>query len=151
LPLLPAGSEQAKWIRDHIRELEAGKGPAQPVQPGASTTPQWAQRLGPLGPILLALWKFKSVLSFVAFFGFYWQMCGMKFGLGFAVLLLSHELGHFIDIKRRGLPADMPMFVPGLGAFVRWNALGVSQEVRAAISLAGPLAGWFSAAICAVV
>src|ERR1700686_1816325 len=57
-------------------------------------------------------------------------------------------LGHFIDIKRRGLPAEMPVFLPGLGAYVRWQALGVSQDTRAAVSLAGPLAGWLGAAVC---
>jgi len=42
----------------------------------------------------------------------------------------------------------MPVFLPGLGAYVRWQALGVSQETRAAVSLAGPLAGWLGAAVC---
>jgi Zn-dependent protease len=150
LPLLPPLSQQAAWIRDHVRELEAGGHGAGAATPGASAKGHWAERLGPLGPIILALWKFKSVLSFVAFFAVYWQLWGARFGIGFAMLVLIHEMGHFIDIKRRGLPADMPMFVPGLGAYVRWNALGVSLETRAAISLAGPLAGWFAAAICAV-
>jgi Zn-dependent protease len=43
------------------------------------------------------------------------------------------------------------MFLPGLGAYVKWNALGVPLETRAAVSLAGPLAGWFASAICALV
>src|SRR5277367_6872249 len=59
-------------------------------------------------------------------------------------------MGHYIDIKRRGLPAEMPVFLPGLGAYVCWHALGVSNETRAAVSLAGPLAGWLSAAACAL-
>jgi Zn-dependent protease len=58
-------------------------------------------------------------------------------------------MGHFIDIKRRGLPAEMPVFLPGLGAYVRWQALGVSLETRAKISLAGPLSGFFTAVACA--
>jgi Zn-dependent protease len=152
LPLLPPQSAQAEWIRGHIRELETGPGAAKsaPSGPAASTTPDWARRLGPLGAIALSLWKFKSLFSFALFLGVYWQLWGWKFGLGFAVLILIHEMGHFIDIKRRGLPVDMPMFVPGLGAYVRWNALGVSLETRAAVALAGPLAGWFAAACCAV-
>lgn len=151
LPLLPPNSKQAEWIRDHVRELESATGSGHPSpQAPASVNRHWAQKLGPIGPILLALWKFKPLLSFIAFFGLYWQFWGWKFGLGFAVLVLIHEMGHFIDIKRRGLPADMPMFLPGLGAYVRWNALGVPLETRAAISLAGPLAGFFAAAICGV-
>jgi len=150
LPLLPAKSAQAEWIRDHVRELETATPTQASVQRGPNTTPDWAKKLGPVGPLLLALWKFKFLFSFVAFWGVYWQLWGAAFGIGFAVTILVHEMGHFIDIKRRGLPADMPMFLPGLGAYVRWNAIGVSLETRAAVSLAGPLAGWFAAGICAL-
>jgi Zn-dependent protease len=147
LPLLPAQSVQAEWIRKHVAELDTGRSP-QISHPASSTTPQWARKLGPLGPILLALLKFKSLFSFVAFFGFYWTLWGAKFGIGFAVLILIHEMGHFIDIKRRGLPADMPMFLPGFGAYVKWNALGVPLETRSAVSLAGPCAGALAAGVC---
>ncbi|HEX3155028.1 MAG TPA: site-2 protease family protein [Candidatus Angelobacter sp.] len=148
LPLLPAQSLQAEWIRNHVRELEAGF--SQPRHQTSSSAPQWAKKLGPLGPILLAILKFKSLFSFVAFFGFYWTLWGAKFGIGFAVLILIHEMGHFIDVKRRGLPADMPMFLPGFGAYVKWNALGVSLETRSAVSLAGPFAGALAAGLCAL-
>jgi len=140
---------QAEWIRNHVRELEAGTS-SQSSRSTSSTTPQWAKKLGPLGTVLLALLKYKSLFSFVAFFGYYWSVWGAKFGVGFAVLILIHEMGHFIDIKRRGLPADMPMFLPGLGAYVKWNALGVSLEARSAVSLAGPFAGALAAGLCAL-
>jgi Zn-dependent protease len=148
LPLLPAQSIQAEWIRNHVREIQSGAPSGQNSSARAHDTPPWVKRLGPLGPILLALLKFKSLFSFVAFFGFYWTLWGAKFGIGFAVLILIHEMGHFIDIKRRGLPADMPMFLPGLGAYVKWNGLGVSVEARSAISLAGPFAGALVAGVC---
>jgi Zn-dependent protease len=101
--------------------------------------------------LLGAIFKLKFLLSFVAFFGVYWAMFGAKFGIGFAVLILLHEMGHYIDVKRRGLPADMPVFLPGLGAYVRWQALGVPIETQAAVSLAGPLAGFFAAVVCAAI
>lgn len=150
LPLLPTESAQAEWIRNHISQLDSGAASPQSAAPGSHETSQWVKRLGPLGPILLALFKFKSLFSFVAFFGFYWSLWGPRFGIGFALLILIHEMGHFIDIKRRGLPAEMPMFLPGLGAYVKWNALGVSLETRAAISLAGPCAGALAAGVCAL-
>src|SRR5712672_1633269 len=59
-------------------------------------------------------------------------------------------MGHFVEIKRRGLPADMPVFLPGFGAYVRWSALGVSAQTRAFVSLAGPMAGCIGAAVCAL-
>src|ERR1700691_1432274 len=43
----------------------------------------------------------------------------------------------------------MPVFLPGLGAYVRWQALGVSIGTRAAVSLAGPLAGLLASVACA--
>jgi Zn-dependent protease len=157
LQFLPRGSKQYDWIQQHTRELEIA---AQPSMHPESKENKWAKRLGPVGPIaillakaktvLLALFKLKFLLSFVAFIGIYWAAFGMKFGIGFAVLILLHEMGHFIDIKRRGLPAEMPVFLPGLGAYVRWQAMGVPLETRAAISLAGPLAGFFSALACAI-
>jgi Zn-dependent protease len=157
LPLLPPNSRQADWIVTHARSLDAA---ADRIQPPPSDN-KWAQRLGPVGPIavllakgkflLASIFKLKFLLSFVAFFGFYWAAFGVKFGLGFAVLILVHEMGHYIDIKRRGLPADMPVFLPGFGAYVRWQALGVPLETQAAISLAGPLAGFLGSVACAIV
>src|ERR1700730_16086423 len=90
-----------------------------------------------------------SVLSFLAFVVIYSAASGVKFGIGFAVLILIHEMGHFVDIKRRGLPADMPVFLPGLGADVGLQELGVPRETRAAVSLAGPLAGFLASLACA--
>jgi Zn-dependent protease len=156
LPLLPSNSRQASWIQQHARSLDVT---ADRVRPPPPSDNKWAQRLGPLGPIavllakskvlLTAIFKLKFLVSFAAFIGIYWGMFGMKFGIGFAMLILIHEMGHFIDIKRRGLPADMPVFLPGLGAYVRWQALGVPLETRAAVSLAGPLAGFFASVACA--
>ena len=157
LPLLPAASRQAAWIRDHALQLDLRADATE--RPKELEQRPWAKRLGPLAPIavllakskvLLVIFKLNFLLSLAAFMGVYWALYGAKFGIGFAVLILIHEMGHFIDIKRRGLPADMPVFLPGLGAYVRWQGLGVSLETRAAVSLAGPLAGWIASVVCAV-
>jgi Zn-dependent protease len=153
LQLLPPGSKQADWIRQHIQELDAAGRVGQSSGRGDK---QWAQPLGPAAPAApsrvprTARFRWTSLLSFAAFVAIYSAASGVKFGIGFAVLILIHEMGHFIDIKRRGLPADMPVFLPGLGAYVRWQAMGVSLETRAAVSLAGPLAGFLAALACAV-
>src|SRR3979490_2403854 len=155
LELLPPDSAQAEWVRGNTKRLDASAANA----PAVDARLGWAKKLGPFAPVailvikgktLLALFKLKFLLSLGAFVAFYWALYGVKFGVGFAFLILMHEMGHFIDIKRRGLPADMPVFLPGFGAFVRWKALGVSIETRAAISLAGPLAGLVVSVVCAV-
>lgn len=157
LPLLPLDSSQAQWIRDHARTLEISADAAKPPEPEN----KWIRKLGPVGPIaillakskalLLALFKLKFLFSFASFIGIYWALWGVWFGVGLAVLILLHEFGHFIDIKRRGLPAELPVFVPGLGAYVRWDAIGVPLETRAAVSLAGPFAGLLAAIACVAV
>jgi len=98
--------------------------------------------------VLFALFKLKFLFSFVAFIALYVAMFGWRYGLGISVSILIHEMGHYIDIRRRGLPAEMPIFLPGLGAYVRWTGLGVTRSQIAQISLAGPLAGWIAAALC---
>jgi Zn-dependent protease len=133
---------------------------AERLQPPPPPENKWAQKLGPVGPVALllakgkmffaAIFKLKFLLSFVAFFGFYWAAFGWKFGIGFAVLILIHEMGHYIDVKRRGLPADMPVFLPGFGAYVRWQAAGVPLEIQAEVSLAGPFAGFLASVVCAL-
>jgi Zn-dependent protease len=130
-------------------------------QPPQSQPPQshpWLKRLGPLGPFALLLLKFKTLFlllfklkflfSFLFFIALYVGLFGWRYGVGISVCILIHEMGHYIDVKRRGLPAEMPVFLPGFGAYVRWTALGVTRRQIAQISLAGPLAGWVAAAVC---
>ncbi|HEV2269470.1 MAG TPA: site-2 protease family protein [Steroidobacteraceae bacterium] len=155
LELLPEESAQAAWVRARLAELPPDAAPS-----GKSAAPQWTRKLGPLAPIavlllkgkfFLSLLKLPFLLSFAAFAGLYWGLYGARFGVGLAVLILVHEFGHFIELRRRGLAADLPMFVPGLGAYVRWTAAGVTSDARALVSLAGPLAGAVGAAFCALV
>ena len=155
LALLPHDSDQAEWIRNHARQLldRALDSELPKAQDSA-----WAKRLGPLGPIaifilkgksfFLAIFKFKFLFTLLSFLWIDCAMFGIRFGTGFTLLILIHELGHFIDIKRRGLPAEMPVFLPGFGAYVQWQAMGVSLGTRAAVSLAGPLAGWLASFGC---
>jgi len=144
LQLLPPSSTQAQWIEDHARSLELPTDPPQ-AQPLSTTVAQATRTPGQRGALSLG-----ALLSFVAFVVIYSRASGIEFGLGFATLILIHEMGHYIDIRRRGLPADMPIFLPGLGAYVRWQALGVPLSTRAAISLAGPFAGFLAAIACAL-
>jgi len=156
LRLLPPDSEHARWILAHANELGASIDSVH----GHASAGTWAKRLAPLGTLALVLakfksfffllFKFKSLFSLVAFIGFYWSLFGWAFGVGFAALIFIHEMGHYVEVKRRGLPAEMPVFLPGLGAYVKWIAMGVSLETRSAISLAGPMAGLLAAGACLI-
>jgi Zn-dependent protease len=156
LTLLPPDVKQAEWVREKMAALHQAHDESLSAPPKPSHV--WAKRLGPLAPLaiilakskglLLAVFKLKFLFSFFSFIAVYVTFWGWKFGAGFAVSILIHELGHYVDIRRRGLPAEMPVFLPGLGAYVKWDALGVTKRQIAEISLAGPLAGWMAAAAC---
>jgi len=119
---------------------------------------RWTKRLGPFAPIALFLLKIKSflfvllklkfLLSFLAFFAIYWALFGWQFAAGFIACLFIHEMGHYVAVRRRGLKADLPVFLPMMGAYVRWYSTGVSLEDLGAIALAGPIFGLGAAAFC---
>ena len=70
-----------------------------------------------------------------------------RFGLGFVLLILAHELGHMAEAKRQGLHVSLPVFIPFFGAFVTYRHSGIAPWKTALISLAGPLAGGIGAAV----
>lgn len=118
----------------------------------------WKKRLGPIGVLIALIVKFKTFLlliifkgkfliSILAFVGLYWAMFGWWFAVGLAGSVLLHELGHYFMVRRYGFSAELPMFIPGLGAYVKWNGANVDPGVRAQISLAGPLFGLISGLI----
>ena len=93
------------------------------------------------GLILGGLFKFKFALSFLISAGAYALVWGWRFGVGFVVLLLIHEMGHVIQLRREGVPASAPMFIPFLGAVVAMRGLPENAYVEAKVGLAGPVLG----------
>ncbi|HSR09007.1 MAG TPA: site-2 protease family protein, partial [Bryobacteraceae bacterium] len=91
--------------------------------------------------VLLGLTKLNTLLSMLVSIGFYWAIYGWKFGLGFVLSIYVHEMGHVMALARYGIPASAPMFIPGLGAFVRLKAYPASAGEDARVGLAGPLWG----------
>jgi Zn-dependent protease len=81
------------------------------------------------------------LVSIVAYI-FIW---GWKFAVGFVLLLLVHEMGHVIQLRREGIPASAPMFVPFLGAVVMAKSLGNDATAEARVGLAGPVLGTLGA------
>src|SRR5206468_3376668 len=56
-------------------------------------------------------------------------------------LLFVHEMGHVIQLKREGVPASAPMFIPFLGAVVGMKRLPDDAAAEARVGLAGPVLG----------
>jgi Zn-dependent protease len=145
LAWLPEDTQQAASVKQHIAQIDAR------LKAAEDQKARWTKRLGPFAPVALFLLKIKSglfllfklkfLLSFLAFFGFYWALFGWKFAAGFMAGLAIHEMGHYIAVRRRGFKAELPMFVPGIGAYVKWYTQGATLEDLSAIALAGPLYG----------
>ena len=63
---------------------------------------------------------------------------GWPFAVGFVLLLLLHEMGHVIQLRREGIKASAPMFIPFLGAVISAKSMGDNAAAEARVGLAGP-------------
>ena len=57
------------------------------------------------------------------------------------LLLMVHEMGHVIQLRREGVPASAPMFIPFMGAFVGMKEMPKNAWAEAKVGLAGPVLG----------
>jgi Zn-dependent protease len=72
------------------------------------------------------------------------------FAAGFVALLFVHEMGHVIQLRREGVNASAPMFVPFRGAVISAKSLGRDALAEARVGLAGPVLGTVGAGIVAL-
>jgi Zn-dependent protease len=106
-----------------------------------------------LKAVLFVVLKLKFVATAGTAFvsvGAYSLLFGWPFAAGFVVLLFVHELGHVVQLRREGIKASAPMFVPFLGAVISARSLGANALAEARVGLAGPLLGTIGAGIVAV-
>ncbi|HZR90788.1 MAG TPA: site-2 protease family protein [Gaiellaceae bacterium] len=87
--------------------------------------------------------KFASIFVAVGGYALIW---GWQFGIGFVLLILVHEMGHYLEARRQGLNPALPIFIPFLGAFVAIRGERLNPWQHAWIALAGPLVGSAGAA-----
>jgi len=93
----------------------------------------------------------KLLLSFGSLFvsiWFYALFFGWKFGVVFVLLILVHELGHYLTFRNFGISATLPFFIPGFGAFVSRRGPAPSLTIDAIATLAGPIFGIGAAGVC---
>ncbi len=91
--------------------------------------------------LLLGLAKGKTFLSMAVSIGAYTSIYGWKFAVGLIVSLYIHEMGHVAWLRRYGIAASAPMFIPGVGAFVRLKQHPATTGEDARVGLAGPIWG----------
>jgi Zn-dependent protease len=66
-------------------------------------------------------------------------------------LLFVHELGHAIAMRRLGIPAGAPVFIPFVGAVIAMRGMPRNAWVEAIVGIGGPLLGTLGAAVCLAV
>jgi Zn-dependent protease len=99
--------------------------------------------LGGLALKLGSLAKFAAI--FIAFGG-YTLIWGWEFALGVILLIFIHEMGHFAEAAREHLHPSWPVFIPFLGAYVKFTRGSPWQTAR--VALAGPALGGLAALGC---
>jgi len=154
LELLPPQAEQRPVVEGKIKEITRRIERMPAAQRGEPADPRpWWKRgaAGAVALIMLALSKLKflllgltkasTFLSMLAFFGLYWQAFGWPLALGFVISIYIHEMGHVAALRRYGITATSPLFVPGLGAFILSRQHFDDARVDARVGLAGPVWG----------
>lgn len=164
LALLPPGSRQHEIVGQRIDAATAaqhGK-TVEEMRQGPPAGSAWAKALGPLGIAGLLIWKFKFILvavlskgkllllgltkvttigSMFVSLGVYCAAWGWKIAAAVLAGIYVHEIGHVAELRRRGMAAGAPMFIPGVGAFVRMHEHAATPSEDARIGLAGPIWG----------
>jgi Zn-dependent protease len=174
LELLPRGTQQRATIEARMRKLSAAAdGRADPI--GASQTTEtragkYGGKVAGLGLVGLMLLKSKALLGLLVanaklllvgltklptllsmlFYARWSGGNGAAFGVGLVACIYVHEVGHVAALRRYGIAASAPMFVPGFGAFVRLKQYPSDVHEDARTGLAGPLWGMWAALAAAL-
>ncbi len=73
---------------------------------------------------------------------------GWPYALGFVILLLAHEMGHYLAAQKRGLNVGLPTFIPFVGAWIEMKQMPHDAETEAYVGFAGPFVGSIAALAC---
>lgn len=128
-----------------------------------SPAPQQGNRslVGWLGSALLAVWAvvkyglvfvvkvpaLATLLSAMVSFGAYSLLYGAWFAVALVVMIFVHEMGHVLEIRRQGMHATAPIFIPFLGAAIFQRQHPTDALKQAQIGIAGPIAGTLGATV----
>ena len=92
----------------------------------------------------------KTLITLAISFGAYAIFFGPWFAAGLVVMILIHEMGHVIEIRRQGMRATAPVFIPFVGAAIFQREHPQSALHQAQIGIAGPLLGTLGATVAYV-
>jgi Zn-dependent protease len=153
----PMDAPEARTLPD-TRPEEHGERGYEPVHPRGGVLDLLKKLAAPivgLGFLIVKfggfLLKFKVVTtgaSMIVSMAAYAWLWGLPFAIGFVILIFVHELGHVIELRRQGVPASAPLFIPFFGAVIGMKELPDDAWKEARVALAGPILGSVGAAVC---
>ena len=144
-----------EWSRltpepDPHRATDIDERDYQPIHPGGGLRDILRKAWAPIAALVGLGVKFGFIfVKFGALFlsvGAYALLWGWRFGVGFVALILIHELGHFVEARRQGYHASLPMFIPFFGAFVAIRG-AFNPWKNGLVALAGPVAGGIASGV----
>ncbi len=95
--------------------------------------------------LLFALPLVAPVVTALVSIGAYALVFGWQFGVGIVALIFVHEMGHVLILRRYGVKATAPIFIPFLGAFIGMRQLPKDAVMEAYVGLGGPVLGTLGA------
>ncbi len=90
-----------------------------------------------------------SLLSMAVFAVVQSAVMGIALGVGITLLLLIHEIGHVVALKRRGYPIKLPFFIPFVGAAIAAPKF-TDRNTEAYVGYGGPFIGTAASMICLI-
>lgn len=150
----PATEPEQTWVTpDQLIEAprKGGSRKSKPRSRLSAMLAAIAAFLAKFKSLILLLPKLKlltTVGTMVVSVAAYSFVFGWAFAVGFVALLLVHEMGHVIQLRREGIKASAPMFIPFLGAVISAKSLGENALAEARVGLAGPILGSIGSAAC---
>ena len=126
------------------------RAPDPPPAAGPGARGRIAARLAVLGAALAKLKMLTVAGSVAVSVAAYALLWGFPFAIGFVALLAVHEMGHVVQLRREGVRASAPFFIPFLGAVISARSLGRDAAAEARVGIAGPIAGTIATGVPAL-
>ena len=116
---------------------------------GSAALAVWAVVKFGLGGLvfLLKIPAFATLFSALVSVGAYSLFYGPWFAVALVVMIFVHEMGHVVEIRRQGMAATAPIFIPFLGAAIFQRSHPTTAVKQAQIGIAGPIAGTIGATV----
>ena len=146
-PQAPAGYYPPSYAPEPAHKPPIWKRAGGLILAGALIAFKFAAKLKGLLLLLPKLKILTTSASMLVSIGAYALIWGWQFAVGFVVLLLVHEMGHVFQLRREGIKASAPMFIPFLGAVVAMKELPKDAAAEARVGLAGPVLGSLGALV----